>query len=235
MEKAFQVSILEKDETLRGIFPEIISGDQFRVNCFAVEEALYDNVRNDICNICVIDIYGVGDASFMPLFQVKSIKPDLPVIVLTSSPLQGDVNQAFYMGADDVVRKPFNVEELKARIAVILRRTGEMQKPVIRTMQIGIFTLDLQKRLLIAGTYVKRLTTKEYDLLKLLAEYKGEVVEREVALKAVWGDQSYFSARCMDVYITKLRKILRGDPAIELINVHGKGYRLVVTDPMEME
>ena len=233
MEKTFQVSILEKDETLRGIFPEIISGDQFHVNCFAEEDTLYDNVRNDICHICVIDLCGIGETSFLPLFQVKSIKPDLPVIVLTSSPLQGDVNQAFHMGADDVVRKPFNVEELKARIAVILRRTGYLQRPVARAMQVGIFTLDLQKRLLIAGSYTKRLTTKEYDLLKLLAEYKGEVVEREVALKAVWGDQSYFSARCMDVYITKLRKILRGDPAIELINVHGKGYRLVVTDPRE--
>ncbi|MGM9759280.1 MAG: response regulator transcription factor [Parabacteroides sp.] len=228
MEKTFQISVLEGNAVLRELLPEALGSEQFNVKVFASPEDFFVDLSNGICNICVIDIWGSEDEDYEPLVRTKMCKGDLPVIVLCSPKNQSDVCKAFQLGADDLVRKPFNVEELKARIKAIMRRCSGMQRKQVRTLPVGKFTLNLVKGTLIMGDTVKKLTTKEFDLLKLMCSRMGEVVERNDALKIVWEDQSYFSARCMDVYVTKLRKILKPDPSIELINVHGRGYKLQI-------
>ena len=144
--------------------------------------------------------------------------------------MKNDVLEGFSRGADDYITKPFSMEELLFRIEAILRRTQSTQAGDKQTWQIGKFTFDHMKQELILEGEIQKLTTKESDLLKLLCNNINQVLERNFALKAIWIDDNYFNARSMDVYITKLRKYLKKDQSVQIINVHGKGYKLVVDE-----
>ena len=159
--------------------------------------------------------------------EVRMANVDVPVVFLTARNVKEDVIQGFKLGADDYLTKPFSMEELIMRIEAILRRTSG-ESPVLDVYKLGRFKFDTQKQQLIDGDNVIKLTTKESELLKLLCTNANRVLERNVALKTIWVDDNYFNARSMDVYITKLRKHLKDDPSVEIINVHGKGYKLVM-------
>ena len=161
--------------------------------------------------------------------DIRIINSDIPIIFLTAKNLKEDVLEGFKMGADDYITKPFSMEELILRIEAILRRTSqESQTNAQQIFTLGKFTFDTRKQILSDGDETVKLTTKESDLLKLLCQNANKVLERNYALKSIWIDDDYFNARSMDVYITKLRKHLKDEPSIEIINVHGKGYKLIV-------
>ena len=160
--------------------------------------------------------------------DVRMINSDIPIIFLTAKSLKEDVIEGFKIGADDYITKPFSMEELIFRLEAILRRTKGDALDVQSQFKIGEFIFDATKQSLVLNGQERKLTTKEADLLKLLCVNANKILDRNFALKSIWVDDSYFNARSMDVYITKLRKYLKEDPKVEIINVHGKGFKLII-------
>ena len=154
----------------------------------------------------------------------------VPIIMLSAKSEDVDKILGLNIGADDYITKPFSMEELVFRIEAILRRVKGKKGKEVTMYKIGNFTFDTQKQVLSIGDKVTKLTTKESELLSLLCAHVNEILERNFALKTIWIDDNYFNARSMDVYITKLRKHLKDDPSIEIINIHGKGYKLIAPE-----
>jgi DNA-binding response OmpR family regulator len=142
--------------------------------------------------------------------------------------MKEDKLEGFETGADDYMTKPFAMEELLARINAILRRTSADENEEDSLETIGTITFDPVTRILHLKTEERKLTTKEGQLLNLLCKNRNDILDRQAALRAIWGDDNYFNGRSMDVYIAKLRKLLKEDPRIEILNVHGKGFKLIV-------
>ena len=159
--------------------------------------------------------------------DIRTVNAEVPIIFLTAKSLKEDILEGFKIGADDYITKPFSMEELVFRIEAILRRVKGNRDKEITMYRIGRFTFDTQKQVLLIDDKSTKLTTKEAELLSLLCAHANQILERNYALKTIWIDDNYFNARSMDVYITKLRKHLRDDPAVEIINIHGKGYKLI--------
>ena len=151
--------------------------------------------------------------------EIRQANADIPIIFLTAKTLKEDILEGFKIGADDYITKPFSMEELVFRIEAILRRVRGKKNKESSVYHIGGFTFDTQKQLLVIGDKQTKLTTKENELLALLCSHANEIL-----------DDNYFNARSMDVYITKLRKHLKDDPQIEIINIHGKGYKLIAPE-----
>ena len=149
---------------------------------------------------------------------------EIPIIFLTAKTLKEDILEGFKIGADDYITKPFSMEELTFRIEAILRRVRGKKNKESNVYKIGKFTFDTQKQILAIGD-------KQTELLGLLCAHANEILQRDFALKTIWIDDNYFNARSMDVYITKLRKHLKDDDSIEIINIHGKGYKLITPEP----
>ena len=160
--------------------------------------------------------------------EIRLATPEIPIIFLTAKNQKEDIIEGFKTGADDYITKPFSMEELLYRIEAILRRTintSVNKKEDIYT--IGSYTFDSLKQILTNKDQSINLTTKESGLLELLCRHSNEILERNYALKTIWIDDNYFNARSMDVYITRLRKYLKKDLSVKILNVHGRGYKLI--------
>jgi DNA-binding response OmpR family regulator len=160
--------------------------------------------------------------------EVRLIDPNIPILFLTAKNMKEDKLEGFDTGADDYMTKPFVMEELIARIHAILRRSGGVEREEDELQTIGTITYDPVARVLHLKEEDKKLTTKEGQLLNLLCKNRNDVLDRQAALRAIWGDDNYFNGRSMDVYIAKLRKLLKEDERIEILNIHGKGFKLII-------
>jgi DNA-binding response OmpR family regulator len=179
-------------------------------------------------NICIIDIMMPEMDGLTLAAKIRALNPGIPVIFLTAKNQKEDIITGFRSGADDYITKPFSMEELLYRIEAILRRTSasaSMKKE--ETYNIGNYTFNTKKQVLAIGDQTIKLTTKESELLELLCRHGNDILERNYALRTIWIDDNYFNARSMDVYITRLRKYLRKDPSVKILNVHGRGYKLL--------
>lgn len=159
--------------------------------------------------------------------EIRQKNRFIPIVFIGTNPHQSEIIKAFNNGADDFLARPFSMEELGLRIKAIQKRAKNTENK-LHYLSIGNCTLDTLHNVLSYNGKEKKLTSKELDLLCLLLEYKNRVVERSLALKRVWHSDNYFNARNMDVYVKRLRNILREDPSLKLENVHGVGYRLVI-------
>ena len=180
-------------------------------------------------DLLILDV-SLPDGSGFEICRKVRQTSKVPIIFLTVSDEEINVIMGLDIGGDDYITKPFSMEELVFRIEAILRRVKGKKGKEVTMYKIGRFTFDTQKQVLMIDDKVTKLTTKESELLSLLCAHVNEILERNYALKTIWIDDNYFNARSMDVYITKLRKHLKEDPSIEIINIHGKGYKLIAPE-----
>lgn len=229
MEQKTKLLLAEDDENLGLLLKEYLVAKGYDADLYPDGEAAYKGFMKEHYDICILDIMMPKKDGFTLAKDIRIVNADIPVIFLTAKNLKEDVLEGFKTGADDYITKPFSMEELILRIEAILRRTAqESQSNSQQIFTLGRYTFDTRKQTLTEGEDTVKLTTKESDLLKLLCQNANKVLERNYALKSIWIDDNYFNARSMDVYITKLRKHLKEEPSVEIINVHGKGYKLIV-------
>ncbi len=162
--------------------------------------------------------------------EIRVADKNVPIIFLTAKSMKEDTIEGFNAGADDYITKPFSMEELLARVNAVLRRTNKIRSADSEEVnfKIGAYNFNSEKQVLQHGNNEQKLTTKESQLLRLLCVHKNDVLDRSFALKSIWQDDNYFNGRSMDVYIAKLRKYLKEDSKVEIINIHGKGFKLLV-------
>ncbi len=184
--------------------------------------------RNGSFDLCVLDVMLPNKDGFSIAIDIRKIDEGIPLIFLTAKSLKEDVLRGFEVGADDYLTKPFDSDVLLHKLKAILRRNKEMFENIEPNVTIGPYVFDHQLRTLTANDNAFRLTPRESDLLKMLYINKNHVLDRNLALKHIWGDDNYFNARSMDVYITKLRKYFKDVDGIEINNVHGSGFILVM-------
>lgn len=181
---------------------------------------------------CILDVMMPKHDGFSIGKMIRKDAPQLPLMYLTARNMLDDKKEGFGLGADDYLTKPFNMDELLLRIGALLRRsvqeTASKKEADPQQYRLGTYHFDYPSRELSIGGKVQRLTSREAELLRLLAIHQNEILKRDSALRQIWGDDSYFNARSMDVFITKLRKYLSQDPMIEIMNVHGLGYKMIV-------
>lgn len=229
MEEKVRIFFCEDDENLGTLLREYLNAKGYEATLFPDGEAGYKEfVKNPHdYDICVLDVMMPRKDGFSLAQDIRAINPEMPIIFLTAKTMKEDVLEGFKLGADDYLCKPFSMEELTVRIEAVLRRVKGKKTKEVPFYKMGDFIFDTQKQLLTIHDKETKLTTKESELLNLLCAHANEILERNYALKMIWNEDSYFNARSMDVYITKLRKLLRDDPRVEIINVHGKGYKLI--------
>jgi len=232
MDEKVKIFMCEDDENLGMLLREYLQAKGYDVDLFADGEAGAKAFPKNQYNICLLDVMMPKKDGFTLAQEIRQLSSDIPIVFLTAKTLKEDVLEGFKIGADDYLTKPFSMEELLLRIEAILRRVNGKKAKDVAFYKIGLFTFDTQKQTLAYGDEVSKLTTKESELLSLLCSHVNEILERNYALKNIWGNDNYFNARSMDVYITKLRKLLKEDPSVEIINIHGKGYKLITPPPV---
>ncbi|WP_256011126.1 response regulator transcription factor [Desertivirga xinjiangensis] len=183
-------------------------------------------------DLCILDVMMPKKDGFTLGREIRKINPVIPIIFATAKTMIEDKSEAFTLGGDDYITKPFRIEELLLRINALLKRVNKQEKtPETETLdkfEIGDYLFDYTAQLIKKDDLQQKVSTKEAELLRLLCLKKNNVLTREEALISIWNDDNYFNGRSMDVFLSKLRKYLRDDPKVEIINVHGKGYKLIV-------
>ena len=230
MDDNIKIMLCEDDENLGMLLREYLQAKGFSAELYPDGEAGYRAFMKQKYDICILDVMMPKKDGFTLAQEIRQANADVPIIFLTAKQLKEDILEGFKIGADDYITKPFSMEELVFRVEAILRRVRGKKNKESSVYRVGNFTFDTQKQLLTIGDKQTKLTTKENELLALLCSHANEILQRDFALKTIWIDDNYFNARSMDVYITKLRKHLKDDPQIEIINIHGKGYKLIAPD-----
>ncbi|MBL4653013.1 MAG: response regulator transcription factor, partial [Flavobacteriales bacterium] len=219
------------DPNLGTILTEYLNVKNYETTLAVDGEKGYDAFSSGTFDFIILDVMMPKKDGFTLAKEIRNTNKEIPIIFLTAKSIKEDTIAGFRLGADDYITKPFSMEELMARMDAVLRRVDSnyKEKDKQKYFSIGKFTFNSQTRKLIGGTEDQKLTSKESELLLLLCINKNMVMDRTVALKTIWNDDSYFNSRSMDVYITKLRKYLKSDSSVEIMNVHGEGFRLSVS------
>ncbi|MBR5466923.1 MAG: response regulator transcription factor [Bacteroidaceae bacterium] len=230
METKQRILLCEDEESLGMLLREYLQAKGFDAELYLDGEAGYRAFMKGHFDMCLLDVMMPKMDGISLAKEIRLVNQEIPIIFLTAKNLKDDILDGFKAGADDYLTKPFSMDELVYRMEAILRRVKGKNQKVQTVYQLGKYTFDVQRQLLVYGEETTKLTTKECELLALLCAHSNQVLERELALKTIWIDDNYFNARSMDVYITKLRKHLKSEPSIEINNVHGKGYKLIVPE-----
>jgi DNA-binding response OmpR family regulator len=235
-----KILLVEDDQNFGDVLRSFLEVHDYDVTLATDGVAGFDTYRRGEWDLCIFDVMMPRLSGFELAKKVRETDTQTPIIFLTAKAMKEDVLNGFELGADDYITKPFNSEELLARINVILRRSQVPTDPKEEEtdFDFGQFHFNYPLRILThtneKGEKMKeKLSPKEAQLLKLFAIHKNNILSRSEALTKIWGEDNYFTARSMDVFVTKLRKYLKLDPDIEIVNIHGNGFQLLVKSEQE--
>ncbi len=229
MKNVTRILLAEDDINLGQLLHTFLKSKGFEVSLAQNGKIAFEKFNQQEYDFCIFDIMMPEMDGFTLAKEVREIDKKVPILFLSAKSMKEDKLEGFSIGADDYLTKPFSMEELLARITAILRRSETVSEESENgEVQVGKIKYEPEYRLLHLKEGEKKLTTKENQLLQLLVKNQNEILDRNATLRAIWGDDNYFNGRSMDVYIAKLRKALKEDPAIEIMNVHGKGFKLIV-------
>lgn len=223
-----KILLAEDDNNLGVLLRDYLTAKEYDTTLCVNGVLALDAFSSGSFNLCIIDIMMPEMDGLTLAKNIRLSKQDVPIIFLTAKNQKNDIIEGFKSGGDDYITKPFSMEELLYRIEAILRRT--VNTPLSQKEEsyaIGRYSFDPLKQVLRYKNQPIKLTTKESELLELLCRHGNEMLERNYALKTIWVDDNYFNARSMDVYITRLRKYLSKDTDVKILNIHGKGYKLI--------
>lgn len=223
-----RILLAEDDENLGILLRDYLTAKSYETVLFTDGEKALGAFPAGAFGLCLLDIMMPEMDGLTLAREIRVINPDIPIIFVTAKSQKDDVIEGFKSGADDYITKPFSMEELLYRIEAILRRTSAPGvKKKEEHYKIGGYSFNPLMQMLLFDEKSIKLTTKESELLEMLCTHGNEILERNFALKTIWIDDNYFNARSMDVYITRLRKYLKKDPSVKILNIHGRGYKLI--------
>jgi len=225
---SIQVLYVEDELFLGKIVKETLESRGFDVAMETDGDKVIPLFREVLPDICVLDVMLPNKSGFELAEEIRKLNDDVPIIFLTAKTQTEDVVKGFKLGGNDYIRKPFSMEELIVRIEHLLRTKKDMPLTVAGDqVNIGVYTFHLNKQTLAGNNEEKKLSYRESELLKYLYQHKNNVIDRRDLLNHIWGNDSFFNSRNLDVYITKLRGYLKDDPAVEILTIKGVGYRFV--------
>ncbi len=228
MEKKYRILLAEDDVNLGKVICTYLTAKNFEISHANNGEVAYEMFcTGNNFDICLVDVMMPIQDGFTLAKSIRKMDSNIPIIFLTAKSQTDDIVEGLSIG-DDYIAKPFDWDVLLARIQAALRRAGKSEEKNVTVYQIGGVTFDATRQLLVKGDSEIKISTRETEVLTMLVQKKNEVLERGFALKKIWGDDSFYNARTMDVYITKLRKYFKDEPGVKIINVHGVGFKLVM-------
>ena len=223
-----RILLAEDDNNLGLLLRNYLTAKNYETVLFINGNLALEAFPTGSFGLCILDIMMPEMDGIKLAREIRHLNPDIPIIFLTAKNQKEDIIDGFKSGADDYITKPFSMEELLYRIEAIIRRTtSHAVNRKSESYTIGGYSFDSLKQMLVFNDQAIKLTTKESELLELLCQHANEILERNFALKTIWIDDNYFNARSMDVYITRLRKYLKKDSSVKILNVHGRGYKLI--------
>ncbi|MCU0474228.1 MAG: response regulator transcription factor [Bacteroidales bacterium] len=228
-QKPVKIFLVEDDLSFGSVLKSYLEINDFSVEWVDDGKYAVEHFRKGIFDICILDVMLPHVDGFTIANEIRQINIVVPIIFLTAKKMKDDVLKGYDAGGDDYITKPFDTDILLAKIRAILSRR-DFQNGTKDIYEIGKFIFNSKLRTLTSGDDEKKLSPKEAQLLELLAVNPNALISREMALKKIWGNDDYFTARSMDVYITKLRKYLSEDPHLNIKNIHGAGFQLVISE-----
>ncbi|WP_321279518.1 response regulator transcription factor [Marinifilum fragile] len=228
MAEPIKILLVEDETNFGAVMKNYLEISDFEVTlCINGKEGLKAFTSHPF-DLCILDVMMPEMDGYTLAREIKHKDSDMPIIFLTAKTLKEDIIQGYRLGADDYITKPFDSELLIYKIKAILsRNNGNSSSYSKSVFRIGKFSFDSNLRILSINNVEQKLSPKEAELLKLLAENLNQILPRETALKSIWGDDNFYTTRSMDVYVTKLRKYLKADPDLSIENIHGSGFRLL--------
>jgi DNA-binding response OmpR family regulator len=227
--KKITILLAEDEENMGSLLNAYLNARGYEADLYPDGETAFKGFFSKKYDLCILDIMMPKKDGFTLANEIRQIDASIPIIFLTAKAMQEDVLEGFSSGADDYMTKPFSIEELQMRIEAVMRRihNDTQVDPDQDVFELNNYTFHYARQLLVIDHKEVKLTSKEAELLHLLCLNRNQVLDRDSALCSIWNDDSYFNARSMDVYITKLRKHLCEDPSVQIINVRGKGFKLI--------
>jgi len=223
-----EVLLAEDDDNLGKLLSDYLQKKGFKTSLARNGKEAYNLFLHSKFSFCILDVMMPEMDGFELAKEIREVDKVIPILFLTAKGQKDDKLKGFDVGADDYITKPFSMEELLARMTAVLKRIQHKNVDVNNQLMVGEIKYEPELRLLHLKKGLKKLTTKENDLLNLLVKNQNIILDRQATLRAVWGDDNYFNGRSMDVYIAKLRKMLSEDEKIEIMNIHGKGFKLLI-------